>query len=310
MSGAGRSEDVGGDLGENPERRDIDHERLNVFWIRHDIAAGDAHGRVTEGTDREITKVVADRFGVGDDGGADFQEEFANAFGIGVDGFLIEKTIGERILQRLAAKEMQPSIAFANQNGERLIDALVARQTAQFSKTRFHFREDDLLLIDDWIFELRIGRFPEAIAEIGLIERIKQKENSRRTGHVLRAGRIGRIAAGLKMFARIIIKNHRAAAFGSMLRFECVDKGFRERDGAAEAGQPLIHRAFELGFGETRLIGRARAEERFFHFIQRRVACGIGILKDDVVMIEERGGQRLDENRQVVRFAGALIADD
>ena len=146
-------------MGEDPERRDVHHEGIDVLWIWNDIAAGDADGRMTEGTDRKIADVVADGFGVGDDRWRNLQEELADAFGINFDGREVEAAVGKWIRERLGAEKMEPGIAFADENSEWLIDAFHAWKAAKFANARLHFGEDDFLLIDDWVFQLGIGSF-------------------------------------------------------------------------------------------------------------------------------------------------------
>jgi len=158
-----------------------------VLWIWNDIAAGDADGRVAEGADWKIADVVADGFGVGDDGRGNLQKQLADAFGIYFDGGDVQAAVGERVCEGFRAEKMQPGVAFADEERERLIDAFHAGQAAEFADTRLHFGEDDFLLIDDWVFELGIGSF-EAMTEVRVVEGIEQKENSGRTRDVLRAG--------------------------------------------------------------------------------------------------------------------------
>src|SRR5688572_12192071 len=153
MLRAGWFENFAGDLGENPDGRDFDHEGLNVFWIGDDVASSDADGRMAEGTHREVTNVSADRFGVGNDGWTNLEEEFADAFGICFNGSLVKRAMSEGILERFAAEQMKPRVGFADEQREGLLDAFVARKAAQFSNARFHFGEDDFLLIDEGIFE-------------------------------------------------------------------------------------------------------------------------------------------------------------
>ena len=128
---------------------------------------------MAETADWKVSDLLADGFGVGDNRRGNFEQQFANPSGIGIDGGGVELPVFERILQGVRAEEMKPGITLSHQNGQRLLNPFSARNPPQFADASLHFRKDHLLLVDNWIFELRVRSLAEALAKIGMIERVE-----------------------------------------------------------------------------------------------------------------------------------------
>ena len=81
------------------------------------------------------------------------------------------------------------------------------RLLQQLGDAHSHLRENDSLLIHHRLLHLRVPAVGDLISEIGVVERIKEKQNARGAGHVLSPGRIGGIAARLEMLAGVVVKD-------------------------------------------------------------------------------------------------------
>ena len=140
---------------------------------------------------------------------------------------------------------MKPRVAFANDKCNWCIDGLTRTQIADHLNSRPHFSKDDVLLVHDRFFNLRVFGFANGASKFRAVERIKKENDAGGTGDMLCAGLLHDVDAGLKVLAGVVIKYQCALLPGLVLRCERVNKGARESNHSTLARQTFIHRAFK-----------------------------------------------------------------
>jgi hypothetical protein len=115
------------------------------------------------------------------------------------------------------------------------------------------------------------------------------------------------IDARLKMLTCIIIENQGASFTCLILGCQRINERTRKRNHTPLAWQAFIHRAFKNSFCQLCLRWGLRAEKRFAHVINRRIARRVAILKNDSEFAIQSCWQNFRQDAQKIGFSGTLV---